>query len=367
MKSFNRNKCRLPVIFLILIFSLTCTAAKKPKTIVSIKADQFFINKKITYKGRSWNGYKIEGLLFNSRMVQGVFDDFNPETADAWKYPDTKTWSADRNTNEFIAAMPEWKANGLLAFTINMQGGSPLGYGNKGWKNPGYDEKGTPIPEYLTRMEKIIRKADELGMVVILGYFYFGQDEFLENEAAVINATKNMTNWILGKGFRNVIVEIANEVNNKKYDHEILSFERAPELIKLTKSIEIKGRRLLTGVSLNGRTIPGEAIVDASDFILIHGNGATVEKITEMVKTVRAMPNYRPMPIVFNEDDHFDFDKPENNFIAAVKEYASWGYFDFRMKDESFEDGYQSVPIDWGINSTRKRAFFGKLKEITGY
>jgi hypothetical protein len=51
---------------------------------------------------------------------------------------------------------------------------------------------------------------------------------------------------------------------------------------------------------------------------------------------------------------------------AAISEYASWGYFDFRRKDEGFDDGYQSVPVDWKIGSPRKRAFFSRLKEITG-
>jgi hypothetical protein len=36
------------------------------------------------------------------------------------------------------------------------------------------------------------------------------------------------------------------------------------------------------------------------------------------------------------------------------------------MKGEQFEDGYQSVPVDWGINSLRKKQFFNLLKEITG-
>ncbi len=44
------------------------------------------------------------------------------------------------------------------------------------------------------------------------------------------------------------------------------------------------------------------------------------------------------MPILFNEDDHFDFDKDENNFAAAVSEYASWGYFDPGASD--YRDGY---------------------------
>ena len=72
------------------------------------------------------------------------------------------------------------------------------------------------------------------------------------------------------------------------------------------------------------------------------------------------------MPILFNEDDHFDFDKPVNNFLAAVSAGAGWGYFDFRMKEEGFAEGYQSVPVNWGISSARKRGFFRLLAEITG-
>ena len=36
------------------------------------------------------------------------------------------------------------------------------------------------------------------------------------------------------------------------------------------------------------------------------------------------------------------------------------------MAGESFDDGYQSVPVNWGISSPRKKAFFEKLKEVTG-
>ena len=85
-----------------------------------------------------------------------------------------------------------------------------------------------------------------------------------------------------------------------------------------------------------------------------------------MVGQTRGVSGYRTMPILFNEDDHFDFDKPRNNFTAAVREYASWGYFDFRMKGEGFDEGYQSVPVNWGISSERKRGFFALMKDITG-
>jgi len=83
------------------------------------------------------------------------------------------------------------------------------------------------------------------------------------------------------------------------------------------------------------------------------------------VREARAVPGYRGQPILFNEDDHFDFEKPWNNFIAAVSEYASWGYFDFRMQGEGHEAGFQSVPVDWTISSERKRGFFQLLSDIT--
>ncbi len=78
------------------------------------------------------------------------------------------------------------------------------------------------------------------------------------------------------------------------------------------------------------------------------------------------MTGCSPKPILFNEDDHFAFEKPKNNFLAAVSERASWGYFDYRLKDEGFDDGYQSVPVNWGISSERKRGFFRLVAEITG-
>ena len=101
--------------------------------------------------------------------------------------------------------------------------------------------------------------------------------------------------------------------------------------------------------------------------ILLHGNGVSDSaRIGEMVRQTRMVPGYRPMPILFNEDDHFDFDKPANNFTAAIKEFASWGYFDYRMAGEEFDEGYQSVPVNWKTSSTRKKGFFKLLSQITG-
>jgi hypothetical protein len=168
------------------------------------------------------------------------------------------------------------------------------------------------------------------------------------------------------KGLSNVIIEVNNECD-VKYDHAILQPERVHELIARIRKNAYKGRRLLVSTSYGGGTIPKPNVVALSDFVLLHANGVSnPSKITAMVDSTRSVKGYRNQPVVFNEDDHYGYEKPENNFVNAVRSYASWGYFDFRRPDEGFEEGYQSVPVDWGINSTRKKEFFNLVKELTG-
>jgi hypothetical protein len=155
-----------------------------------------------------------------------------------------------------------------------------------------------------------------------------------------------------------VLVEVNNECD-VQYDHAILRPDRVHELIERVKARRRGGRRLLAGTSYGGGKIPGENVVRVSDFLLLHGHGVgRPARIAEMVRQARLVPGYRPMPILFNEDDHFDFDRPENNFEAALSEHASWGYFD------PGADGYQSPPVAWGIDTDRERAFFARVREI---
>jgi hypothetical protein len=354
--------------FVCVLLPVITNAQSDRKTSVTIVGDAFHINGRPTCEGRTWKGKKIEGLLLNSRMVQATFNDRNPETQKLWAYPDTGQWDPDRNLKEFLAAMPEWRKHGLLGITINLQGGSPQGYSkDQPWLNSAFDENGDLRPDDMARVKAVLDKADDLGMVVIVGYFYFGQDERLKDEKSVVRAVDNATGWLLGQGCTNVLVEVNNECNVKKYDHEILKSDRVHELIDRVRNADRNGRRLLVGTSYGGGTVPKENVVHASDFLLMHGNGVKdPARISEMVRQARAVPGYRPMPILFNEDDHFDFDKPTNNFVSALGEYAGWGYFDFRMPGEAFDDGYQSVPVNWGISSERKKAFFKLLAEITG-
>lgn len=341
-------------------------AAPVRHTAVGISGGDFVINGKPTLEGRVWNSVRIEGLLPNARLVQGVFDDLNPATRSNWAYPDTKRWDPDRNTREFVAAMPDWRRHGLLAFTLNLQGGSPLGYGNHGWINSAFRADGSLRDEYMQRAQRILDRADRLGMVVILGLYYFGQDQQLADETAVRAGVKNVADWLFDHGYSNVLLEIDNECT-EGYHHAILRENRVAELVAFAQSLRRDGRRLLCSVSYSGGKTPTPQLAAACDFILLHGNGVTEpDRICEMIRTTRALPGAETKPIVFNEDDHFGFDQPKNDFVIATRAHVSWGFFDYRMNGEPYSSGFQSVPVDWQIDSPRKRGFFDLLAKITG-
>jgi hypothetical protein len=342
------------------------------RTTVGIAGNAFLIDGEPTYAGRRHRGRKVEGLLLNARMVQGIFDDLNPATRGRWAYPDGP-WDAERNTRELIAAMPSWHAAGLRAFTLNLQGGSPEGYSQEQpWHNSAFAEDGALRDDYLGRLGRVLDAADELGMAVILGLFYFGQDGRLRDERAVIRGAEAITDWLLAQGYAHVLVEIANEVDVPRYTHGIIATERAHELIALvqrrsTGRLATPAGRLLVSTSMRGGALPTAAITAAADFLLLHGNHVEgPARIRAMVRDGRALPAYRGQPILFNEDDHFDFDAPDNHMQAAIDQYAGWGYFDYRMAGEGFREGFQSVPVDWSIGSQRKRGFFRLLAEVTG-
>ncbi len=374
---------------------------KTTQTDVAIDGDEWLINGNPTYEGRKYRGWKIEGLLLNSRMVQAIFDDENRFTRALWSYPDTGRRDPERNTVEFVSAMPEYRSCGLLGVTVNLQGGCPVGYyrdpeivrdrlrslgveasdddiwaglpakSRQPWHNSAFDADGHLKRSYLNRLRLILDEADALGIVVILGLFYFGQDERLKDEHAVRRGVDEACRWVLDHRYTNVVIEINNECDVTLYEHEILQPHRVHKLIEQAKRITHDDRRLLVGASFTRRHLPNERVIEASDFLLLHGNGVDDPNgIIQMVERVRALQSYRRMPILFNEDDHYEFDKPLNNFTAALFSYASWGYFDNRggagqQNFGNYKCGYQNVPVDWRTSTERKRAFFHLLHEVT--
>jgi hypothetical protein len=341
------------------------------KTVISIRSDRFLINGSPTYAGRRWQGKTIEGLLFNARMANAIINDENPATRGLWSYLDGE-FTPERNTGEFVAALSDYYAHGLRAVSINIQGGSPQGYSwNQPWHTSGFRSDGTMKADYQQRLEQVIETCDRIGMIVILGLFYWKQSHVLSDEGAVRTAVSDVVDFLTTRGARNVLLEIGNEVD-LPYAHSIIQADRCHELVRLAQErsagkLNTPKGRLLVSTSLVHSPRFGDNLMEVCDFLLPHGNSSPhPDSIRLKVVRNRAASSYRGQPIIFNEDDHYDFDKVDNNMIAAIAEGASWGYFDYRHAREGFSCGFQSLPVDWSISSSRKKCFFALLKEITG-
>jgi hypothetical protein len=358
-------------------------------TAVTIMGDDFRLNGRPTYEGRAWEGHRVEGLLMNSRMVQGIFDDENPETRHLWAYPDTGQWDPERNTREFIAAMPAWRAHGLLSFTIDLQGGGPI-YG-KPWPydfytNSAYDPQGNIKPAYMERLARILREADRLGMAPILSLAYFGMDyRHLQGPDAARTMADNVVDWLSEQGLRNVLIEIANErMGLQTRAGEVSALELIPRMRARWRAGHPGGDPLyLSTAHGGGGALPPPELVAIADFVLLHGNGQSPEQHIAMIEATRAtiaqvrgLPN--AIPIVFNEAGPWwetdQMDKWMQAMRECVKRHVSWGYFtqgtgtlrDGRRTDEPYVTGYQTPPVNWGINTDEKQRFFEELRAIVG-
>ena len=78
-------------------------------THVSIAGREILLDGKPTYPDREFDDHHVQGLLFNVRAVQAIFDDANPDTRKNWTYPDTGTWDPESGSG-----LEEWCFLGVL-------------------------------------------------------------------------------------------------------------------------------------------------------------------------------------------------------------------------------------------------------------
>lgn len=315
-----------------------------PATHLSITSEAFLINGKLTYSDIAGSNPNAHGLLMNARFIQGIFDDkADPGRFARWGQDH---WDAARHTNDLIAALPEWYRYGLRAFTVGLQGGGPcftlnnLGIDN----NPfGVDGK-TFDPAYADRLDKLIRGADAAGMVVIVSYFYGDQARRLRDGRAVRAAVTTASRFLQAGGYTNVMIEVANEYDIPPFQQHPLLYhpEGVATLIDLARQ---QSGGLPVGCSGKGGSINRE-IAEASDVILIHGNGCTRQRLYNMIAEVRGWNLNRP--IVCNEDS-----QALGQLEVAYQTRTSWGYYNNMTKQEP--------PADWSVTAGEDRFFAQRM------
>ena len=319
-------------------------------TTVDVQGTTILINGQPVYADLPNSNPAAHGLLMNARFIQGIFDDkAQPQRFARFGHAE---WDAEANTDRLIAALPDWYAHGLRAFTVGLQGGGPC-FTLDDWSsidnNPFGPEGKDFDPAYAGRLDRLIRAADEVGMVVIVSFFYASQAPRLVDGRAVRNAVIRAANFLRDGGYTNVIIEVANEYNLAGFHvHPLIqSAEGIATLIDLARS---ESGGLLTGASGSGNHANRE-VAEASDIILIHGNGTYRQQYYSLVKTVQGWGLNRP--IVCNEDS------PRiGNLRVAFQTRTSWGYYSNPTKQEP--------PADWSILPGQDTFFARRMAEGIG-
>ncbi len=303
-------------------------------TRVGIRAGRWLVGGEALFRGTA-----MEGLLPNVRMVNATFEDQHREDFDV-----------EGNTGAFLAALPDYVAAGVRAVTLNLQGGMP---GYEGALNSAFAGDGSLRLDYLRRVERVIEACDRAGVVVILGCFYQRQDQVLADGVAVRRGVVEVVRWLRGRGYTNVVLEIANEFDHGGFDHDVLrSIAGQAELIGLVRR-EAPGLLVSTS-GLGHGGYPGE-LAELVDFMLIHFNGVAVGEIAGRVEALRKYGK----PIVCNEDD-----KVGAGAVAALRASvgagASYGLmlkevnqfepFSFRGRQDD-EEYYHALSVLCGLES----------------
>ncbi len=295
------------------------------KTAITIDGVDFRINGTLTYAEVPGSRAEAHGLLYNARFIQGVFDDkADPKRFARFGFT---AWDPDANTDRLIAALPAWYEHGLRAFTVGLQGGGPcFTIDNRTIDNNPFGADGASIdPAYAARIDRLIRAADEIGMVVIVSYFYGSQTARLTDGRAVRSAVQTASRFLRDNGYTNVLIEVANEMNIEAFDsHPII---KEPEgmamLIDLARE---ESGGMPVGCSGGGGYTNREVAL-ASDFVLIHGNGQSRQYYYNMIRKCREWVPSKP--IVCNEDS-----AAIGQIAVAQRTHTSWGYYNNLTKQE---------------------------------
>ncbi len=292
-------------------------------------------------KTYSDSGHRREarGKIMNLRLAQALFED-------EWLFE--QPFDPERNTQNVIDALDFYKRHGVLAINVSLQGGNP-GYSKEvngiarqngakygqaqGMLVSAFRPDGSLKPQWLARLEKLIRAADQREMLVTVMYFYQGQDEVLESPDAIEAAARNATDWLIDKKFRNIMIDVANEwdIQGGRWDHDDYIPQNIAGLVeRIRERFQTKRAdfTLPIGASTGGKMLYPASLAEVCDVVLLHGNG---RKPTEKVERAQQYREYE-RPLLMNEDDNgrettrANFANEAASCDALFRHGAGWGY-----------------------------------------
>ena len=261
-----------------------------------------------TYSGPAYRR-EARGRLMNIRLPNALFVD-EPRRE--------RPFDAEFNTDAVIDALDFYKAHGVLMIDVSLQGAQTipsqdsytLAQANafrfgavRGASLSAFRPDGSLKPDWLGRLERLLRAADQRGMFVNLMYFYPGLDDQFESTDAIHRAAANVTNWLVAHNFRNVIVDVANEYDSPRPEWHFKGYipqNIIPLIDEVRECFKHTGYAAPIGASSDGRMRYPKSLQGQVDVVLIHGNGRDTREKARRVAELKEVER----PVLMTEDDN---------------------------------------------------------------
>jgi hypothetical protein len=226
------------------------------------------------------NPAAMAGKLVTTREVQACFDD-NEFAAGL----------ADSNAANFRAQIASYYPFGIKCWSSCLEGGNPddatgdaqitnpswtynLGAGHtSAFASDGLSLKAA----HKARWEALIEALSANDMDICLGLFYGRQSGYLNTQTKYENAIRTATTWLIEKGYRNVIIDVANESGadaSTTWGTTLWTTDAGSrDMVNYTKD-QWAGQPWRPPVGCSSRSKPGALVLAASDVHYLHGNVA---------------------------------------------------------------------------------------------
>jgi hypothetical protein len=261
-----------------------------------------------TYSGPAYRR-EAQGKLMNIRLANALF-------LDEWMHE--RAFDPEFNTDAVIQALDFYKSHGVLMINVSLQGAQAgydksvngidrenayrLGPGRGAYVSA-FQPDGSLKPDWLARLERLLRAADQRGMFVNLMYFFHGQSGQFRSTAAIHNAAANITDWLIAHDFRNVIVDVANEYDlpGPQWDFKgYIPQNIIPLIDDVRERFKHASFTLPIGVSSDGRMRYPQSLQGQVDVLLIHGDGRDPREKARRVAELKDAQR----PVLMTEDDN---------------------------------------------------------------
>jgi hypothetical protein len=322
------------------------------------------------------------GQLMNLRTIQAVWRN-DPTSSNA---EDMSEADAEANTDAFIDLLvPNVRQYGILMLSIGMQGGNPVtsefsqtGFVYDKTSNgscSAFASDGSIKAGYKGRLERAIEACNDHGITVGLNPFYFRQAAVLATLDDVHAAIDNTCDWIISQGYRNIVIDLANEAGPGGATHwddpseggntttgpTFLSDSGVAGLIERFQDNFVgQGWRPPVGCSVLGMDVSGTDLIRAQgDVFIVHANTVSVSAISTEAAALVADSTI-PGPILCNEDEKGESVPPtltetnnsEQAAINAFGEGISHGWMPASKLQRAHPDTGPSEPFWYEIGDS---------------